>query len=375
MGKYDVEAEEAEIKRVLAGQAELDDVVKDPGSVTAEHSVAGLLARIMSAAGASSALSQTPAPADHSTPLYHSRVDFLREALQEAFLTPEASVGANGVEWREYPSQSIVEFVPPADLRQRLDVLPQSYLTDRRVMEKLKLVTSLTRGRDLLADALADESGSSWPEAHFLGPLHPVLDWAADRALASLGRNQVFIVRGSVDVPTVLMLGILTNLRGQVVASAHLTAGFPNPANPGFCMITPYESATDMIAGLDLDARASNPGPVSEVSGLQPLIGHAIRAARSEMTAVFAAAADAVGHRVDEWSRRTANWNQKADALDPAIRTPGPPGERDRRADDRATDESRPATGPPPAAGGATGPPGRRGRGGVRLCRRAMPWS
>ena len=75
------------------------------------------------------------------------------------------------------------------------------------MIEKLKLVTSMTRGKELLADALGDETGSSWPEAHFLGPLHPVLDWAADRALATLGRNQVFVVRGAVDVPTVLLAG------------------------------------------------------------------------------------------------------------------------------------------------------------------------
>ena len=70
-----------------------------------------------------------------------------------------------------------------------------------KVMEKFKLVTSKVRGKALLADALADESGSSWPEAHYLGPLHPVIDWAADRAMASLGRNQVFAVRGAVDRP------------------------------------------------------------------------------------------------------------------------------------------------------------------------------
>ncbi len=39
----------------------------------------------------------------------------------------------------------------------------------------------------------------SWPEAHYLGPLHPVLDWASDRALASMSRNEVLVVRGDVS--------------------------------------------------------------------------------------------------------------------------------------------------------------------------------
>ena len=111
-------------------------------------------------------------------------------------------------------------------------MLPQTYLAERKVIELFKLVTSKARGKALLADALTDESDSSWPEAHYLGPLHPVIDWAADRAMASLGRNQVFAVRGDVDHPTILLLGTLTNRRGQVVASSYLTAEFPNPEQP-----------------------------------------------------------------------------------------------------------------------------------------------
>ena len=52
MGKYDVGQEEEEIRKVLAGEADLDDVVKDAGTVAAEDSIAGLLARIMAGAAA-----------------------------------------------------------------------------------------------------------------------------------------------------------------------------------------------------------------------------------------------------------------------------------------------------------------------------------
>ncbi|SKF62034.1 helicase [Mycobacteroides abscessus subsp. abscessus] len=77
-------------------------------------------------------------------------------------------------------------------------------------------------------------------------------DWAADRALASLARNQVFAVRGEVDHPTVLLLGTLTNRRGQVVASAYLTAEFPNPDNAAFCLVTPQGSAREMVDAVGL---------------------------------------------------------------------------------------------------------------------------
>jgi len=312
MGKYDVGQEEEEIRKVLAGEVTLDDVVEDVSDVAADTSIAGLLARIMATASAHAAPAEEPTP---SLSLYEDEVTFLREALAEAYLTPGAPTAEGGLEWREYGQQSIVDFVPPADLRQRLDVLPQTYLVERKVMEKFKLVTSTVRGKALLADALADETGSSWPEAHYLGPLHPVIEWAADRAMASLGRNQVFAVRGSVDHPTFLLLGTLTNRRGHVVASAYLTAEFPNPGNPAFCPITAHESAAAMAEYAGYTGTASNPGPVGGIDGLQPLIAAAVKAATSEMSALFAAAEDAVKLRVKEWSRRAADWTHEADAL------------------------------------------------------------
>lgn len=312
MGKYDVGQEEEEIRKVLAGEAALDDVVKDVQDIAVGDSITGLLARIMTAASAPAVALEEPVS---SLSLYENEVTFLREALAEAYLTPGAPAAQGGLEWREYRQQSIVEFVPPADLRQRLDVLPQTYLAERKVMEKFKLVTSTARGKALLADALADETGSSWPEAHYLGPLHPVIDWAADRAMTSLGRNQVFAVRGAVDHPTFLLLGTLTNRRGHVVALVYLTAEFPNPSNPAFCPIIAHESAAAMADYVGYTRTASNPGPVARIDALQPLIASAVRSATSEMSALFSSAEDAVKLRVKEWSRRAADWTHDADVL------------------------------------------------------------
>ena len=316
MGKYDVGAEEDEIRKVLAGKASLDDVVRDTQAIKAEDSVAGMLARIMAGAASSApATDDASTGAGVSSSLYPSQVAFLRDALEEAYKTPAAPVAAGGVDWRDYGPQQIVELVPPADLRQRLEVLPQTYLAERKVAERFKLVTSKARGKALLADALADESESSWPEAHYLGPLHPVIDWAADRAMASLGRNQVFAARGDVEHPTILLLGTLTNRRGQVVASSYLTAEFPNPGNPAFCMVTSHESATAMTAAVGYAESLSNPGAVAGTDTLRPLIAYAVRSAAAEMAAVFAAAQDAITGRVEEWSRRVTDWTEEAAAL------------------------------------------------------------
>jgi len=142
-----------------------------------------------------------------------------------------------------------------------------------------------------------------------------VNDWAADRALASLARNQVFSVRGDVEHPTVLLLGTLTNRRGQVVASAYLSAEFPNPANPNFCLITAYGSAVELVASVGLANALSNPGPVADVGALQPLIAASVKRAQAEMRLIFASAEVAVTERVHAWSERATHWVEEADAL------------------------------------------------------------
>lgn len=315
MGKYDVSQEEEEIKRVLAGQRDLDDVVAAPVETDRMDPVAGLLARIM---GATPATQPSPpaTPLDSgASSLFGSEVDFLREALEQAYIVPGAPVASQGVEWKEYPAQQVVQFRPPPDLLQRLEVLPQSYLAERRVQESLKLATSPNRGKALLTAALSDESDSTWPEAHYLGPLHPVLDWAADRALASLARNQVFLVRGTVDVPTVLLLGTLTNKRGHVVSSTFLGVEFPNPANPAFAPTTVYESPAEMIRTIGLDQAPANVGEPAGAASLQPRVARAVDAARVDMAQVFQAAEQAATDRVEAWSQRAAKWEFEANAL------------------------------------------------------------
>jgi len=99
MGKYDVDAEEGEIRKVLAGKAKLDDIVKDTQAVKTEDSIAGLLARIMASATAPAPRPEENA-ASTATSLYPSQVTFLTDALEEAYKTPEAAVAAGGVGWR-----------------------------------------------------------------------------------------------------------------------------------------------------------------------------------------------------------------------------------------------------------------------------------
>ena len=165
------------------------------------------------------------------TGIYDSEFEFVSAAVEEFIATPRLAP-PNGIKWQVHQQHSIASLVPPADLRQRLQVLPQSYLRERRVVEEFKLALTPTRGRDELDQAQTGTSTSTWPEAHFLAPLHPVVEWAADRALAELSRDEIFAVRGAVQFPTVLVLVTQSNLRGQVVAASYYTVVFPDPSTP-----------------------------------------------------------------------------------------------------------------------------------------------
>ena len=316
MGQYSVTSEEDEIRAVLAGDKNLDDVVRSPDQVAAGDDLAGLFARMFDEP------MSPPAPAEVAltsagSGLYPDEVSYLDEALHAGFIDPSQPLSNTGVGWRRDANFGTAQLDPPADLLQRLEVLPQSYLTQRRVTQRLVLATTLIRGRDRLAAALADEQPSSWPDAHYLGPLHPVLDWAADRALAQLGRGEVFAVRGdpgNVVDPTVFLLGTLTNRRGQVVSAAWLTVAFPD-ANPDFGWVQPHDSVADALSFLGLDRVRANPGAVPELPVLQRLIRPSVGLATEQMRSLFGAAEQDVTARVRSWSERLDRWDVDANAL------------------------------------------------------------
>ena len=319
MGKYDVAAEESAIREVLAGQKALDEVVHTIDEVAAGAGIDGMLARLF--AHPTTPPSEPGSDGVDTDSLGGSTdsAAFLRDALAAVFETPAADPDAGGVAWREHPEHAIVEFVPPADLRQRLDVLPQSYLRDRKVNANLRLATSPERGKQALADARSAESTSLWPESHYLAPLHPALDWAADRAMASLGRNEVFAVSGLADRgeggPALLLHGTLTNARGQVVTSTFVLVRFPDPDVPDFTVPQPFGNLHSALGALGVASEQPNTGVLAGRTGLDAYIAPGVRAAEAVLDQVFEVAAEDVDERVERWVTRVRDWEQTADEL------------------------------------------------------------
>ncbi|MEB4616440.1 helicase-related protein [Leucobacter sp. M11] len=335
MGKYSADAEEDAIKRALARGTDVDDIVPTiEEAVAGQDSVAGLLARlaagqrsgdsapaprIESGTGSETPVSSLAGGAADETGLFGARVDFLREALIEVYAEPGMrgqSDGGGGVNWSEQLAHGTVSLAPRPDLMRRLSVLPQSYLSERRVREKLQLATTERRARAVLHEAIHDPAEHSlWPEAHFLGPLHPVLDWAADRALGRLGRNEVFSVQAEVGAVTVLLVGTLTDGRGRTVAASYMTAEYPDPEAPAFGIIEVHENARDALAACGLAGPLVNRGSAAPGPLIQGLIAPAVRNASQQMGILARAAGDDVHARVSQWSARVDAWQDTAAEL------------------------------------------------------------
>lgn len=322
MGKHSVSDEESAIRAVLAQQKDLDDVVKSPEDVTAGDDLDAFFAAFdnsvldqVTRGGAHAAEAEAGSARES---LYPDDITFLDEALHAAFVDkPHDSPSAGGVGWKINAQHRIAELIPPKDLRQRLAQLPQAYLTRGRVLERLVLATSPQIGRAHLLTALQGKgvNGTTWPEAHYLGPLHPVLDWASDRALNALGRKQIFAIRGEVDAPTILLMGTLTNRRGQVISRVYSTATFPT-GNPGFCLAEQLTDLTFLTLDTGLKPGSANPGPIADVDRWQSLIPAAVEKAGVTMALVLDEQRRVVEQRLSTWRARAARWQVDAEQLE-----------------------------------------------------------
>jgi len=309
MGKYDADAEERAIMEALASGTDFDEVVSEVAGVANSDDPFAVFLALAAEAEA------TPEPTTDEVPnlaLFGSADDFLVEALHELTETPEAGLAYGGFGLEVRPEHGVLTVTPPRDLAQRLAVLPQSYLQAQNVAESLILATTSQTADSALKHARDDTNGLSlWPPAHYLGPLHPVLDWVSDRALAKLARNEVFAIPGDVAVPTVLLVGTLTNRRGQVVGASYMTV---EAINPKTLTLSVHATARDVFDELGLTKSLTNTGDLKP-DEWQYLIPLAVESATRNMENFSILARADIEDRVQMWSSRVEAWEQEAHAL------------------------------------------------------------
>ncbi|WP_137876345.1 helicase-related protein [Rhodococcus sp. Q] len=321
MGKHSVTDEENAIRDVLVGKSTLDEQIRDIDDVAAGDDLNAFFAQFDLEETADDA-PEAALPQAPRQSLYADDLTFLDEALKAAFHdvphAPPEPDGGGGVSWTVHANHAIAELTPPRDLRQRLGQLPQNYLQHGKVLERLTLATSPEVGNAQLAAAKEGKgvAGTTWPEAHYLGPLHPVLDWASDRALSALGRNQIFVIRGDVDSPTVLLMGTLMNRRGQLISRVFSTAEFPNPNNPAFCVVETRADLDFLTTDTGLRPGSANPGPVADADRYRTLVPIAVDEATTAMQLVLDAQESAATARLDRWRNRADRWHAGAEQLE-----------------------------------------------------------
>jgi len=318
MGKHSVTEEENAIRDVLVGKSTLDEEIRDVEQIAEGDDLDAFFAQFDLEETADDAPDATLPQAPRQS-LYADDLTFLDEALKASFHdVPHASLEAGGVGWTVHANHAVAELTPPRDLRQRLGQLPQNYLQHGKVLERLRLATSPEVGNAQLSAAREGRgvNKTTWPEAHYLGPLHPVLDWASDRALSALGRNQIFVIRGDVGAPTVLLMGTLMNRRGQLISRVFSTAEFPNPNNPSFCVVETLADLDFLTTDTGLAPGSANPGPVAGVDVYRTLVPLAVDEATTAMQMVLDAQEAAATERLARWRRRADRWNSGAEQLE-----------------------------------------------------------
>lgn len=334
MGKNNIRGEEDEIRKVLEGARDFDDavatatqveqgahaVIEESGDGEAEPAtttdITSLLAALSTQGTSATDTMDHPATATADVDnlpdsTYPSELDYLRDALDEAFPAPHQGT-PKGVSWVEHDN-AIAELTPPEDLRRRFDYLPQDYVADRRVKDRLMLATSRKRGDQQLEAAKSGDSSTSWPKAHFLGPLHPVSQWASDRALSGMDRSIIPAVTGTVTTPTVFLLGTLTNEHGQVVSRAFMTAtegplGL-TAGGAAAASVTAIDDPVTWLAQAGLSAKSINDGATVVPEQIEALMKAAVAGAASAMAFTFDAADDEAERRSREWSERAEAWH------------------------------------------------------------------
>ena len=231
--------------------------------------------------------------------------------------------------WRDHGNDT-AELAPPPDLQRRLDFLPQDYVDYRQVKEKVVLATSETTGADLLERAKHGASESTWPSAHFLGPLHPVTEWAVDRALANMSRKEIPAATADVDAPAVLLMGTLTNRRGQVISRSFIVS---SPTELGIMSADPIPDPVAWLRGAGLDERAINPREAEVSEDDAKLVRRAVEAARGILSQTVAAADVDARRRIDEFTERADRWEElaKGATRGPQVKRSGQLIERERK--------------------------------------------
>jgi hypothetical protein len=205
---------------------------------------------------------------------------------------------------------SVISFETPDDLHRRFGALPQSYLHQRNLVRRLRLTAhEATANRYLLqavnAKGDSEATGTAWPEVHFLGPQHPVLDWLADKLLYRVERNAAIAIPCDVDAPTILMSGMWSNKLGEPIASAWLAATVEGG-------LTTFADLFETLARAGVTDTMVNPAWEGDLGVVESSLTTVVNAVAANLAGTMEGPLALVHERLSETRKRLERWQTEA---------------------------------------------------------------
>lgn len=262
--------------------------------------LSGLLAGV----GTATARSE-PGPADVPN-LFPDTAAFFDEALRQICPTgPEDELSLRR------DDDGTVAFEPPPDLVHRLRELPRSYLLEQGILPtadragRIKITFSRTLA-DARLQAARDSSTTQWPNVSFVSPVHPVLEWVVDKALAALRHDEAFVVGADVDEPVFLVQGVYSNAVGRPTVVEWMAVR----GMPGEPRVEAMDAGFLQRCGIGPDMAGH--GRLRDPDGLQALVGTAVEVARAHLAERRASYDAAVEHMLEPYRDQVRRWRQTA---------------------------------------------------------------
>lgn len=221
---------------------------------------------------------------------------------------------------------TFLSIATPPDLARRLSALPQSYLREQGLTERIRI----TADRDVAQrrlDAARSSTDSTWPDVAYLSPLHPLIDWLVDKLLVRVGRNQAPVIGAAVHAPVFCVQGMWSNGQGR-------------PQLVEWLGITPQPDGGHVVSDLFEELRRAGVGPgmantghqvdlaplTARLSGVVDAGRDELRRRRADYDATVEALLTSPSERLEEWVQRST---QLALGLDDRRR-----GQRERQVDE-----------------------------------------
>ncbi len=189
-------------------------------------------------------------------------------------------------------------FVPPEDLKRRLQYLPREMCPAAE--GEFMLTTDRSRVQRALEKARDD---GTWADWQLLWNLHPIAEWLGDCVLASFSRHEAPVLRVPKGIDGTracfVVQGLLSNAMGQPV----LVEWFGVEWGKG--SIVPFP---ELVGRTKLDADLTNDRRPIDVTALTDLLTPTVDRAREHMKALRQKRADQLKNELKPEFRRAMRW-------------------------------------------------------------------